>query len=448
MRDYLILAIIVGAAPVCLANPYFGVLMWSWISYFNPHRLAWGIARTFPVALVIAVPTLLGSVFTRRVNRNFFTREVALLLIFWVWIVFTLFHSTQVLVLDDHFAEGKARLIEISKILLMTCLTFLLVDSKKKLKWLLVVTAFSIGIYGIKGAIFGILTGGNFRVWGPQDSFIGDNNDFALALNMTLPMLFFLAQDEENRKWRLLFRIAFFCGAASVLLTYSRGGLLGLSVILAALALKSRHRILSIAMIGVCAFMFLSFAPAPWMERMQAFFGGNLDASAEERLTSWQFAWHLASDFPVTGGGLECFTPELFQRYSSRDPLTYLQGHTSSGPHSIYFQVLGEQGFVGLGIFLSLLASCWFSSRRLRRLVRGKPDLAWIARYSQIVEVSIMAYMVSGAFLGRAYFDLYFQVVAALIILKILCMRHLRELAVVEQEQRFVKQQEAVPVLS
>jgi probable O-glycosylation ligase (exosortase A-associated) len=420
--------------------------MWSWIAYFNPHRLGWGVATTFPVAAVVAAPTIVGTLFARRMNRRFFTRETILLLIFWGWIAFTLFHSTQVPVLADHITEGVDRLVEISKILLMTCLTFLLVDSKKRLKYLLLVTAFSVGSYGIKGAIFGVRTEGGFRVWGPPNSFIADNNDFALALNMTLPMLFFLARDEENPRLRLLFRIAFLLNIVAVLLTYSRGGLLGLSVVLAAIAMKSRHRILSIALITLCALLFLSFAPAPWMARMQDFLGGHLDASAQERLTSWGFAWNLAKDFPVTGGGFECFTPGLFQRYSARDPQTWLQGHLSSGPHSIYFQVLGEQGFVGLAIFIGLLGSCWLSARRLRRRVAGKASVGWIVTYSHIVEVSLMAYMVSGAFLGRAYFDLYFQLVAFLIILKILYRREQMQAATNEPGES-VPEQEFHPVL-
>ena len=142
--------------------------------------------------------------------------------------------------------------------------------------------------------------------------------------------------------------------------------------------------------------------------------------SAQERLTSWAFAWNLAKHYPVTGAGFECFTPTLFATFSSRDPQTWLAGHTSSGPHSIYFQVLAEQGFVGLGVFLGLLTSCVISARRLQKRVARNPAVSWIASYAQMVELGILAYMVSGAFLGRAYFDLYFQLVAILIVLKCL----------------------------
>jgi putative inorganic carbon (HCO3(-)) transporter len=241
-------------------------------------------------------------------------------------------------------------------------------------------------------------------------------------------MLFYLARDEQSRKLKILFRITFICGAVAVLLTYSRGALLGLCAVLALTALRSRYKGLSIAMIVLAGFLVVTFAPGKWMGRMGDFFAGNLDESAQERITSWEFAWNFTKHYPVTGGSFETFTPALFSMYSPRDPRTWLAGHTSSGPHSIYFQVMAEQGFFGLAIFLTLLLSLLFSARRLRRRVKSYPSLSWVITYSYIVDTSVIGYMVSGAFLGRAYFDLYLQVVAILILLKLIARKELRSL--------------------
>ena len=76
MRDYLVVGIVLSAAPACLFNPFFGVLMWTWIAYMNPHRFTFGFAYNFPVALVIAIPTLVGLLFTseRKSSRRFIRR--------------------------------------------------------------------------------------------------------------------------------------------------------------------------------------------------------------------------------------------------------------------------------------------------------------------------------------------------------------------------------------
>ncbi len=430
MRDVVVLAIILGSAPICLFVPYYGILVWSWIAYFNPHRFAWGIAYDFPVAQVIAIPTLVGTLFARKLNRAFLVRETIVLLVFWIWCTFTFFYATTVPAFAGHLVEGRERLMLVSKILLMTVLTTLLVTSKKKLKYLFLVAAFSFGLLAVKGAVFGYRTGGEFRVLGPPESFVADNNDFALALNMSLPMLFFLAWDEERRLFRTVLRVAFFCGVVAVILTYSRGGLLGLAVMLAAVTLKSRHKFLAVLFLLLAGVFVLSLAPGKWMDRMEAFLGGNLDESAQQRLITWQFALNFVKDYPITGGGFEAFPDvQLFQYYA---PGPLPGNHLSSGPHSIYFQVLGEQGLVGLAIFLILLGSCFFTLHTLRKRLRGQPALQWIVPYSHALEVGLLAFMVSGAFLGRAYFDLSFMLIACTAVLKTL---YEREAVLSDQEQ-------------
>lgn len=421
MRDLIVLAIIIGSTPICLFNPYFGLLMWSWISYFNPHRYAWSVAYDFPVAQMVAVPTLIGCLFTRKMNRRFLTIETALLLLLWLWFFITLTHAEYVPAFADHFAAGKAQLIKVSKILLMTLLMVLLVTSKERLRLIFLVPALSFSFFAIKGALFGLATAGRYRVYGPPDSFIADNNALGLALNMTLPIFFFMAREEKNRFLRVVLRVSFFASIVAIILTYSRGALLGLAVVLSALAIKSGKKLVGAFLLVTCAWMVLSFAPERWMERMGTFLHGNLDESAQLRVNAWTFAWELARDYPVTGGGFQTFTPELFQRYTPH--LVF------AGAHSVYFQMLAEHGFVGLSLFLLLLFACWLTLRRLRRGARKVPEAQWMAPYSHMLEIALLAYMVSGMFLEFAYFDYFFQIVAGTIILKILYLRDAAVLA-------------------
>lgn len=426
MRDVLILAIILGSVPICFVRPYFGAMMWVWVAYFNPHRFAYGVAYNFPVSTVIAVPTLLGILFSRKVNRGIFVRETVMLLLFWTWITITYVNATTIPLFADHVLESQAQLIRVSKVLLMTFVLILVVTSKKKLDILFLVTAFSFGALAIKGALFGFQTNGSFRIWGPPDSFVYDNNDLGLALNMALPVMFYMAREVDSPQLRKLLRVCFYCTILTVILSYSRGALLGLAVVLGAIALKSNHKMLAGTLLAVFAVLLLTFAPAAWMDRMGNFAHGELDQSAEGRLHAWQFALTFAAEYPIMGGGFETFTPELEARYTPQ--------FAFAGPHSIYFQTLGEQGFVGLGIFLALLGGCFYSLWSMRRRVRGQPAFSWIVNYSNMMEICLLGYAVSGAFLPRAYFDLWFQFVAATALLKILYVQE-RSQAAPEREQ-------------
>ena len=421
MRDIFVLAILFGSVPICFINPYFGILMWNWVAVFNPHRFTYGFAYHFPVAYVVALPTMAGMLFTRKINRNILTRESILLLLLWIWFAVTMFYASNVPIFSEHIQAGMAQLVSVSKVLLVTFLTILLVTSRERLRNLYLVLALSIGVLAIKGAAFGARTGGEARVWGPPDSFLADNNDLALATNMALPILFFLAAEEKRRWLKILLRVAFVCGVFSVLLSYSRGGLLGLVIVLSAVALTSRHKLVTASFILICAVLVFSYAPAKWMDRMGGLYHGNIDRSAEGRLNAWEFAIVLAQHYPLTGGGFETFTPDLFQRYT---PNLFF-----AGPHSIYFQTLGEQGYVGLALFLGLLGSCCHSLWRLSRLSKCVPSLRWIGPYAYMLGASLLAYMVSGAFLPRAYFDFFYTLVATIIVLKVICQKERAQLS-------------------
>lgn len=85
--------------------------------------------------------------------------------------------------------------------------------------------------------------------------------------------------------------------------------------------------------------------------------------------------------------------------------------------HSIYFEVLGEQGWIGLLLFLSLALMTWRTCGRLNNEYRRMPGKMWISDLAAMVQVSLIGYYVSGAFLGLAYFDYYYDLIAVSIIL-------------------------------
>ncbi len=418
MRDLILFVIIAIAIPISFFKPYFGILMWTWITFFNPHRYTWGFMYNFPVAAVIAVPTLLGCLFTKDINRQLLKRETLLLAGLYAWFCVTFLYAMQVPFFQGHIDDARMEWIRVSKVLLITFTMILLVTSHKKFKYLVIVTAMSFGLLAIKGAIFGIRTAGEFRVWGPPDSFIADNNSFALAVNMSLPMLLFLARDEKKRAYRWLYYVAFACCVLSVILTYSRGGLLGLAAVLFAITLKSRYKLVSVFLAALAFVAVITFAPPQWMDRMGGLAHGNVDESGHQRLVSWGTSWNFAMDYPITGGSFNALPDvQLFQRYQ---PESLPGGFLSSGPHSIYFQTLEEQGFVGLGLYFSLVASCWASLSSLRRRASRSVSDQWIIPYTHMIEVSLFGFLVSGAFLGLANFDLFYQLVAMVILLKVL----------------------------
>jgi probable O-glycosylation ligase (exosortase A-associated) len=426
LRDILLAIFLVPTVPLCFINPFFGVLMWAWISYFNPQQLTWGWGRSLPVGMLVAVATIAGLVITPRKRLPPITRETILLLLLWALFAVTTLNVRFSPDLVHHLDDSVSQFRQVSKILIMVFPALMLVNDPKRLRWWYLVTAGCFAFFAAKASIFGVLTGGQYRVYGPPNSMIEDNNDFALAINMCLPMFAYLGR-LESRRVRLFFWLLFLFGVISVVLSYSRGGLLGLIGTLFVLTMKSRHKIVGIAGFVLIAIAVVSLAPTKWAERMQTIStAAQTDPSARGRINAWILAGHIAKDHPLTGGGFNTFTNELYLRYG-------LVGEAMRGPHSSYFQVLGEHGIPGLLLFLTLIASCLWSSCKLKWTAKRHRLLPYIGVYADIVQVSLLAYAISGAFLGRAYFDLFYQIVATAIILKMLTAR---ELAAVRAEQR------------
>jgi probable O-glycosylation ligase (exosortase A-associated) len=407
MRGTLLFLIIIGSLPKCLAQPWIGVLMFSWISFMNPHKYAWGPVREFPVAMVVAIATLVGLALTR--DKQALPKDKLTVCMVLLWMVFVM---TTFFAINETYAWQQ--LAAISKILVMIFASMILINDQRKLRYLMLTIAMSLGVIGLKGGIFAIISGGAHRVFGPEGSFIADNNDLGLALNMALPMMFYLYKSETNSWLKMILRIFFVMTIVAIIFTYSRGAFLGLGVVGFLLMVKARYKSLAILMLGAAVFIGSLIVPSQWGERMGTIKTYEQDQSAQGRLNAWATAWNLALDRPITGGGFWVFlVPSVFARYAP-------DKQDVRDVHSNYFQMLGEQGFIGLGLYLSLLCMAMTSLMALKGQLRRNPEIAWARFYPDMFQVSLLAYMVSGAFLGRAYFDLMYQTIAVVIILKTL----------------------------
>ncbi len=435
VRDVILIGIYVVAVPLSLLQPFTGVLFWTWIGYFNPQDFTWGIASRIPIALFVAVATMLGLVVTKRKHIPPLTLETGLLLTLWFWFCITTVDVYFTPDLVHHWSDSVNSLYRISKILLMVFVSLALVTDSKRLRWWYLVTAGSFALFALKGTVFGLLTAGQDKVYGPKNSMIYDNNDFGLAMNMALPMFVAFARTEQSRFLRWCFWGAVPMGIMSIILTYSRGALLGLATALFAMVMKSKQRLVGIVAALLVGMVIFVAAPTQWMERMQTLKNVEADKSAQARFHSWNFAYRLFLDHPVLGGGFQTFTAPLYGHYN-------MLADRVQGPHSIYFQVLAEHGLPGLMLFLGLIGSCLWSCRRLKWKFSHRPDSDALAAYADMIQLGLITFLISGAFLGRAYFDLFYQLVATVVVLKMLA----REPVQIPEPPQLTQELSAVPV--
>lgn len=410
MRDLFVTAIVFGSIPFILRSPMLGILMWSWIAYMNPHRLCYGFAIGMPFAYVVALALLVSLLMTREDKKIPWTRETVLLAVFVLWMFIT-----TVFALNQQDAwQGWNK---VWKIQLVTFLTFMLMKDMRRLHLLAATIALSLGFYGVKGGIFTVLSGGGSRVWGPDGTFIGGNNEIGLALIMTIPLLRYLQMQAQATWLKNFYFAAMGLCAVSVLGTQSRGALLGIVAMGTFLVMKGKNRFLYMILAIAGGVLLYQFMPESWHERMSSIKSYEKDKSALGRLNAWGFATNLALH-RLVGGGFEAFSPGTFKLYAP-DPYDFHDAH------SIYFEILGEQGLIGLAMFLTLGVFTWGSAVRIAKQADACPELKALADLVRMVQVSLVGYAVSGAFLGMAYFDLYYALIAIVVMSGHVVRQHL-----------------------
>lgn len=405
MRTLALTVILLGLLVVAIVHPWVGVLTWTWVSLMSPHRLTFGFTYNFPVAMVVAIATLIGIFITRDRRKLTMTPETWCLLAFVGWICLTSAFAV-------HFDRIGPMFSKVMKIQFMLFITLLVLHSKRHIELFTWIIVLSLGFYGVKGGIYTVLGGGRGMVFGPAGSFIGGNNEVALALVMTIPLMnyFRVAAQQQWIRWGMLGMMGL--TAFAILGTQSRGAFLAIVAMALYLWRHSHGKIwfgLVLIPFGIGLVMFM---PDAWMARMESMLNYEQDTSATGRINSWIMAFNLAvARFPL-GGGFEVITPYLFGRFAPNPA-------SVKAAHSIYFQVLGEHGFVGLTLFLLIWLVTWRSANGIRSRVSGVDDLKWAGDLAAMVKVSLIGYGVGGAFLSLAYFDLAYNLVIVVVLLKL-----------------------------
>jgi probable O-glycosylation ligase, exosortase system type 1-associated len=253
-------------------------------------------------------------------------------------------------------------------------------------------------------------------VWGPPESMVEDNNAFALASIMVIPLCMFLSDELKNR-WAkyVLWSMAVLC-LFSALGSHSRGGFVAISAMGAFLWFKSKYKIRLMLVFLLLVPTALAFMPEEWFDRMGTIETYEEDESAMGRINAWQTSFNVANS-RITGSGFDFANPLVFNLHAP-DPTV------PRVAHSIYFQVLGEQGWPGLFLFLIFWWMTWRACTWIIRTCKPYGDMEWMSNLSRMIQVSILAYFTGGAFLNLAYFELpYYEAMIVLAMSRLLKKR-------------------------
>lgn len=399
--------------------PHVGVLLWCWTALVIPTFFSYGFASVIPYNKIVAIITLLAWLLSREPKTLPANTTMVLLVLFGVW--GTISALTGISATDDAMVEWG----NFIKVLVFAFAVAGLMTSKDRIVALLYAAVLSLGFHGIVSGAKFLASGGASHIYGPGLSIIGDNNAFALAMIILLPIVFYLYRQTNHRLIKLALMGSIVLMVATVMGTASRGGLIGIVAVGGLAFARSKNRLRNAMIATPLILAALAFAPQQWSERMDTIKTADQDSSFMGRVIAWKQSTLIALDHPVFGGGFHAVQDvaiwlEYAQKFHRLDfvPTGDPNPVRAFAAHSIYFQTLGDLGFVGLAIFLGILVSSWRNASAVIRAARDRPEWQWAGDLAKTLQYSLFAYVVAGAALNMAYFDFMYMLFALLAALR------------------------------
>lgn len=423
MRDLIISVALLACLPLCYRRPFVGLAVFSWLAYMRVQDLTWGFARTMRWSYYVAIVTAAGY-FVSKERKVWFRRD---------WRNYVMMVLVVLIGLGILFSEQREgtrvtplrqfeRYLEYVKIVAVALFTTAVVTTKERLRMLLWIIALSLGFYGVKSGIWGIIHLGRVEILRGPGGMLQDNNDLSLALSMAVPMLFYLGWTERKPEIRKAFWLALPLTVITVGLTHSRGGFLSVATAIGVLVWRSKNRMQGIAVGVLVAIAALLLAPASYKERIHSILEYKTEGSAASRIRAWGIATKMALDHPAFGVGMYMF-PAHARDY---DP-DFQAGETVIVAHSSYFQIWAECGTPALLLYFCLIlgsfATCW----RVRALAKRRYHTSWIINYATMFEASLASFVVGSMFLNRAHFDLFYHWVSIVLAFGVLAHQEMAD---------------------
>ena len=402
VRDILLLLLILSACPLIMRRPTFGLITWAWFTLMTPHQAAFGVYGV-PLNLLIAAATITGFIFNGAFLKARIDFISAMMIAFAAWL-----SIAQLFSLDPvNSAPYTDRFL---KVLVFAFLAAQFLKSRKDINAMVWTIVLSLGFFAAKGAIFTLLTLGQYRVQGLANTTLEDNNHFGIAIAAGLPLIVYLFQQTAHRyvRWALLGLIA--ATIFAIIGTQSRGGFIALLVFGGTFWWMSKRKLLIAMGLSIALVPSIAFMPASWGDRMATIHTATQDESFMGRVDAWIINAKLADAHPVTGAGLR--NSYQIDVAKSVDPE---RAESAKAAHSIYFEILGGAGYVGLWFFLVLYGGAVLKARWLANKRPSADIPGWKRALGANASISLLIFAVGGASVSMEMWDGYWLVIALIV---------------------------------
>lgn len=373
------------------------IILFILFSYFRLHE-AFPVLMPFKIPKLLALASILGIAWHLFISQKLKPHWHTNHLIFFVWFIW--------LTVCVFSASNRGLAIEywsgvLIKVLIMVFAISWWMTSSQHFNLVrigIMISGSAIALVALSNKIngIGLVEGTRVTISRELRSQLGDPND--LSLVMMFPVSFLAAEvfDSSAHKFRRI--IAFICliiAISGVIATQSRGGLLGIAAVITFFVYQKIKNPVVVAFIGVVGMLAMVLFAGIADRQSGGSHEGGVDESAMGRVYAWQAAINMAVSNPLTGVGVNNFVANYFFYSPHWDGKNH-------AVHSTWFQVLGETGIVGMGIFI-IVITCIYRSLNRVFLMNTKLQDEQIAVNAKALKGGLIGFMVSGTFLTQAF---------------------------------------------
>jgi len=391
--------------------PFALTLGYLWVDTFRPQDVSYAILNAFPLSLTIGAAALGSYVLLDRKAPPRLNATIVLTLLFAAWVTLT----TAYFAVAPEAAWRKWDWA-IKTILFSVFIQFV-IRSRAQIEAFLQVYLFAVAANVMAAGIKTLLGGGGYGhtlgLSGTDYSgMFSESSTLAAVSVMLLPLIYYLRTHTvifpRSRIVNLGYIGMAVIALAAAVGTFARTGLVGLIVVAAAIWLRSRQKLL-LGIVGIAAAAAIAFLTSDaWNARIATIDDYNTESSALARILVWQWTLEFVSHNPF-GGGFESYLVNEITLPAPDGGMAQIHGKAY---HSIYFEVLGEHGWPGLAMFLSLIAVAMWSQHSVARLTKAIPELHWCRDLARSLEVALLSLLVCGAFIGIAFLPMLWYMFA------------------------------------
>jgi probable O-glycosylation ligase (exosortase A-associated) len=421
VRDLAFVGYLLALIGLGFRRPFLFVLAYAYVDIVSPQHLSYFLLNSIPLSMIVAALAIGGWALADDKKGVRVAPRQWLMILLLAYAGFTTFHADF-----PKFAPEKWDWVWKS----MVWAIFLPLTLRTRLRleaYLLFMTLSAAAII-IVGGIKTAASGGGYgalNLMVSSNSGLYEGSTISTVAIAVIPVILWLARYGTiyPRDWRVkLFaaNLVFACLLIPVG-TEARTGLVCIGVLAILMLRNVKRRLPYMAGVALAVALAVPFLPQSYAARMSTIQGYQGDASASTRLAVWKWTWDYAKKHPM-GGGFEAYRQNQLQVHlvdaKGAGPVQEvdwrIQSDRARAYHSSYFEMLGEQGFPGLGLFLLIHAIGLWRMETIRRRYRKREEKeeAWIAPLATALQGGQLIYLVGSLFVGIAFQPFVWMLIA------------------------------------